>query len=195
MPDENKNIDKEVFEKKLTAPAENQDNSLDFLTSVQKPEQAPINLESPLETAPQAEFGKKLPETLTTVEKKEEKGFLEETIKGLTDKLRRTKKKPTVVPQIRDQVTIQIEKMMEDGLEEAFKELTPIEQQQFKIKGEETAWEIRQLLKQTHIQVKKIFRLILQWLKMLPGINHFFLEQEAKIKTDKIIALKYFDKQ
>ena len=25
---------------------------------------------------------------------------------------------------------------------------------------------------------------------MLPGINHFFLEQEAKIKTDRVIALK-----
>jgi hypothetical protein len=30
----------------------------------------------------------------------------------------------------------------------------------------------------------------LQWLKLLPGVNRFFLEQEAKIKTDRIIHLK-----
>jgi len=30
----------------------------------------------------------------------------------------------------------------------------------------------------------------LDWLKILPGVNKFFLEQEAKIKTDKILALK-----
>ncbi len=73
---------------------------------------------------------------------------------------------------------------------DAFRELTPIQKQKFKIKGEETAWEIRKLLKATHVKIKKIFRLILEWLKMLPGVNRFFLEQEAKIKTDKIITLK-----
>ena len=38
-------------------------------------------------------------------------------------------------------------------------------------------------------KAKKIFQLILEWLKLLPGINRFFLEQEAKIKTDRIIHL------
>ena len=121
---------------------------------------------------------------------KEEGGFLDETVSSLKKRLRSAKRKPIVIPQVRDAITVRIEKIMEDGLADAYRELTPIQQQEFKIKGEETAFKIRDLLKSAHLQVKKIFRLILEWLKMLPGINRFFLEQEAKIKTDKIIALK-----
>lgn len=115
---------------------------------------------------------------------------LAESIKSLSSRLRLTKKKPTVIPQVRDELTIKIENLMEEGLKDAFVELSTIQKQQFKIKGEQTAFEIRNLLKATHIKVKKIFQLILEWLKILPGINRFFLEQEAKIKADKIIALK-----
>ena len=96
---------------------------------------------------------------------------------------------------MRDDLSVKIENIMEDGLAEAFKELPPIERQEFKIKGEETAKKIRDLLKSTHVKVKKIFRLLLDWLRMLPGINRFFLEQEAKIKADKIIALKNHQKR
>lgn len=90
----------------------------------------------------------------------------------------------------RDEITVKVEKILEEGLNDSFQRLSPIAKQEFKIKGEQTASQIRELLKSTHVKVKKIFRLILDWLRMLPGINRFFLEQEAKIKTDKIIALK-----
>lgn len=134
----------------------------------------------------QFEIQKKEPVQLET--KKE--GFLEETISGLKNKLRSTKKKPTIIPTVRDALTVEVEKVMEEGLKDAFKELTPIQRQEFKIKGEQTATQIRDLLRATHVKVKKIIRLIVEWLKMLPGINRFFLEQEAKIKADKIMALK-----
>jgi len=120
----------------------------------------------------------------------EDEGFLDETIENLKQKLRGSKKKPNKIPQVKDDITVKIEKIMEQDLGDAFSELTPLQQQEFKIKGEETAWEVRKLLKSAHIKLKTIFKLILDWLKMLPGINRFFLEQEAKIKTDKIIALK-----
>lgn len=123
----------------------------------------------------------------------DEKNFLEGAIDGLTKKLKGGKKKPSPIPQIRDEITVQVEKVMEAGLAEAYRELTPVQKQEFKIKGEETALQIRELLRATHIKVKKIFKLIIDWLKMLPGINRFFIEQEAKIKTDKIISLKHFD--
>ena len=45
-------------------------------------------------------------------------------------------------------------------------------------------------MQQTKIQVKKIFILIISWLKIIPGVNKFFLEQEAKIKADRILDLK-----
>lgn len=96
----------------------------------------------------------------------------------------------TFVPLPRDEMAVKVEKIMEEGLRDSFSRLSPVAQQEFKLKGEQTAGKIRELLKSAHVQAKKIFRLILEWLKMLPGINRFFLEQEAKIKTDRIIALK-----
>lgn len=93
-----------------------------------------------------------------------------------------------VVP-VRDPVAQKIEKILEENVGDAYSRLSPIAKQEFKMKGEVTARKIAELLKGTHIQVKKIFHLILEWLKMLPGVNRFFLEQEAKIKTDRIIAL------
>jgi len=99
------------------------------------------------------------------------------------------KRQPPQMP-ARDEITTKIEKILEEGLNDSFQRLSPVAKQEFKIKGEQTANKIRDLLKSTHIQVKKIFRLILDWLRIVPGVNRFFLEQEAKIKTDRIIALK-----
>ena len=115
-----------------------------------------------------------------------------ETTEGLRVRSRQPKKqKMAAIPQVQDTVTRQVEQILEAGLGDAFQALTPIQKQEFKIKGEETARKIRDLLRDAHMKVKKIFRLILQWLKILPGLNRFFLEQEAKIKADKIIALKH----
>lgn len=84
----------------------------------------------------------------------------------------------------------QIESVLEEDLGEIYNNLTPAEQKAFKIKGEETTRTIFQLVYQkTKIKVKKIVKLIRNWLKTVPGINKFFLEQEAKIKADKIVAL------
>lgn len=108
------------------------------------------------------------------------------------------KRKPThVIPSHRDQLTQRIEKILEENVGEAYSRLSPIAKEEFKMKGEVTAQKIRELLQSTHVKIKKIFHLIFDWLKMLPGVNRFFLEQEAKIKTDKIIALhkKAFDSE
>lgn len=88
-----------------------------------------------------------------------------------------------------DPITQKIEKIMEENVGDAYSRLSPLAKQEFKLKGEVTAQKISELLKSTHIKVKKIFKLILEWLKILPGVNRFFLEQEAKIKTDRIIEL------
>ncbi len=100
------------------------------------------------------------------------------------------KPRPAMPIPAKDAVMVKIEKIMEEGLNDSFQRLSPVAKQEFKLKGEQTASQIRELLKSTHVKVKKILRLILNWLRILPGVNHFFLEQEAKIKTDKIIALK-----
>lgn len=103
-------------------------------------------------------------------------------------KLHRPKK--IVIPVKRDELTLSIEKVLEEGLGDSYQRLSPVAKQEFKIKGEEVAVKIRELVAVTHIKAKKIFKLILEWLKLLPGVNRFFLEQEAKIKTDRIIHLK-----
>ena len=115
---------------------------------------------------------------------------VDSSIKSLKRKLRKTKKKQVVMPAIKDEITLRIEKVMEEGIDDAYRELTPIQKQEFKMKGEETAFKIRELMKKTHVKIKDIFRLLYEWLRMLPGVNKFFLEQEAKIKADRIIAIK-----
>ena len=89
-----------------------------------------------------------------------------------------------------------IEQILEEDLGEIYNNLSPQEQKLFKIKGEETARSIFQLVyRKTKVKVKKIIKLIKEWLKTIPGINKFFLEQEAKIKADKIVELIGEDKK
>jgi len=97
--------------------------------------------------------------------------------------------KQVIIPNIKDPVASQIEKIMESGLVDAFKEMTPIQQQEFKIKGEKTAFAIKELLNKSKVNIKKIFLLLFDWLKIIPGISRFYIQQEAKIKADKIVAI------
>lgn len=105
------------------------------------------------------------------------------------------KKNHKPIPQMQDPVVIKIEKILENGLADEFMKLSPVAKQEFKIKGEETAIKIKDLLQDSHIKVKRILLLIIEWLKILPGINKFFLEQEAKIKTDNLVELHKIQKE
>ena len=136
---------------------------------------------------------KETPEKAKTKEISEKEPEKKEEIKKETEKklLFRKPRVPVLpIQRTKDEIEIKVEKIMEEGLKEAFEKMSPIAQQEFKIKGEETAEKISQLLKKTHVKVKKIFALLFDWLKMIPGVNFFFMEQEAKIKADKIMALK-----
>jgi len=109
--------------------------------------------------------------------------------------LKKPKHAPVPTIKLKDEIAVKVEKILEEGLREPYEKMSPIAKQEFKIKGEETAEKISQLLKKTHVKIKKIFSLILEWLKLIPGVNYFFLEQEAKIKTDRIMALKKHKKE
>lgn len=84
----------------------------------------------------------------------------------------------------------QIEKVLESDLAEIYMNLSPDKQREFKIKGEEAARQINALLQKTKVKAKEILDLIKKWLSIIPGVNKFFLEQEAKIKADEIMKLK-----
>jgi len=83
-----------------------------------------------------------------------------------------------------------IDKILADGLGDIFLKMSPTKQKEFQVKGEETTKKIALLLKETKVRVNKIVELIKKWLKLIPGVNKFFLEQETKLKVDKIIKMK-----
>ena len=83
-----------------------------------------------------------------------------------------------------------IDDILEDGLADIYQSLTPDKQQELKQAGEQTVRQIDQLLDHAKSQLTKIIGLIRRFLAIIPGVNRFFLEQEVKIKTDKIMALK-----
>jgi len=104
---------------------------------------------------------------------------------------------PSTAPQkpLKDKELEKIEDVLEEDLEEVYFKMTPEKQAEFQKAGEETASKISVLLKDTHVKVKKILELIRNWLKIIPGINKFFLEQEVKIKADKILDIKESEKE
>lgn len=93
------------------------------------------------------------------------------------------------VAPVKDALAEQIEDVLEEDMTDLFLAMSPADRKTFKEKGEETVLKIRDLLSQATLQTKKIFDLIRSWLSLIPGVNRFFLEQEAKIKTDKIKQL------
>jgi hypothetical protein len=98
---------------------------------------------------------------------------------------------PLAAQQPAETLVKNIEDTMSEGLEDAYKGMDPALQQQFKQTGEETANAISKLLQQSKIQVKKIVTLLLRWLRLIPRVNPYYLEQQAKIKADAIVALKH----
>lgn len=84
----------------------------------------------------------------------------------------------------------QIDAILSEGLDEIFLSLNPAEQKKFIEEGKKTVFKINELLTQTKVKIKKIIEVIKIWLKLIPKVNRHFLEQEAKIKADKIIKLK-----
>lgn len=96
---------------------------------------------------------------------------------------------PSPSPAPKDDVTLRVEKIMEDGLGSYYDRLSPQAKVQFKRKGEETAVEISLMVRSLKVKMHRVLRLLRDWLLTIPGVNKFFLEQEAKIKTDRILEL------
>lgn len=89
----------------------------------------------------------------------------------------------------KDPLTRDIEKILEENLAESFTMMTPEQQNKFKTAGERVTAAIRQIIKSGIVQMKKVLSLISDWLRMIPGVNRFFLEKESKIKAEKILLL------
>jgi len=96
--------------------------------------------------------------------------------------------RPVAQPKIaKDDVVIHVEKIMEEGLGELYAMLPEDAKPVFRKKGEDVAIEVSTMVRSLKFEVAKVLRLIREWLLTIPKVNRFFLEQEAKIKTDKLV--------
>lgn len=93
-------------------------------------------------------------------------------------------------PTTKGKVRVAIEEVLQEDLKDVYAKMPADKKKIFRQKGEETASKIEILVKKTKINAAKILDLIKRWLGVIPGVNKFFLEQEAKIKADKILQLK-----
>jgi hypothetical protein len=144
-----------------------------------KQESEPVSVEVDKESIPSPENSLEKP-----VEKKEEKKIIAEIEKegGLA-----AQSSTASVLKRREE---EIDKILSEGLNDIFLKMSPQKQKEFQEKGEETVKKISILLGETKVKVSKIIDLIKKWLKLIPGVNKFFLEQETKLKVDKIMKIK-----
>ena len=82
-----------------------------------------------------------------------------------------------------------VESLLAEDLDEMYAGLPREQQRAFKLKGEEVAGKITRVISGARAHARDILKWIREWLRMIPGVNKYFLEQESKIKTDKIVAL------
>lgn len=92
-------------------------------------------------------------------------------------------------PHTKSERLVEIEKVMSDGLESIYASLDAPTQQKVRAEGEDAARGIEKIIEAGTYAAGKILSIIRKWIKHIPGVNQFFLEQESKIKTDKILAI------
>lgn len=89
-----------------------------------------------------------------------------------------------------DEVAEDVQKILEDGLEEAVVAMSADAKERFFQKGKEIGALVAEMVRTYKVEVKRVLRMLKEWLTTIPGVNRFFLEQEAKIKTDRILELE-----
>ncbi len=145
-------------------------------SAIEKKIDLPLSLETLANVPEQAEVGAEKSET--NIEK-EGAGGLESASGSIIQ--------TGIASQKQKEQEKEIEKVLEADLEEAFLKMSSEKRLEFELKGVETAQEINTLFEQGKATAKKVIDLIKKWLALIPGVNKFFLEQEAKIKADEII--------
>ncbi|MFA6306859.1 MAG: hypothetical protein WCV70_02615 [Patescibacteria group bacterium] len=141
--------------------------------------------------------GDKLKQSLERIGSEEKINNLEQSRQTVASEIAQAENRPAAViapatgiiaPAARRQK--QVENILVSGLADIYLSLTPAKRQEFKKAGEETARKINQLLSKAKVNIGDIIKLIKKWLMLIPGVNKYFLEQEAKIKADEIMKMK-----
>ena len=88
-----------------------------------------------------------------------------------------------------DPILNEVEEALSDGLQDIYKNLPDDKKMEFKQAGEAAARGITVLIRSAKFKISQILELILAWLKIIPGVNKFFLKQEAKIRADRVLEI------
>lgn len=84
---------------------------------------------------------------------------------------------------------MEIERKLEDGLWEAYKSMDPGLRARFKAEGERIAAVAREGIRSGKLAAQTLLEMIVNWLRMIPRVNGWFLVQDAKLKTDALIRM------
>jgi hypothetical protein len=107
--------------------------------------------------------------------------------KNDADILRREVKEEPLSAAPVDPIVVELESILAGDLTDLYLNLPADVKPVFKARGEEIAMAVNEMIITGKIRTKKILEMVRAWLRLVPGINRFFLDQEAKIKTDAII--------
>lgn len=95
----------------------------------------------------------------------------------------------------KDAALVGVEGVLEEGLADVYKKMNPHQQARFRKEGDRAAGTLAEMVRRAKVRAREALDLITRWLRLIPGVNAFYLAQEAKLKTDKIIALAEEEKK
>ena len=87
----------------------------------------------------------------------------------------------------KDKVLTDLEGILAERLAEIYNQLPENKRAEFKAKGEEVSTKIRTMIVTAKVKAHQILKMIAGWLGIIPNVNVYFLQQEAKIKLDKVL--------
>ena len=93
------------------------------------------------------------------------------------------------LPFPKEPLLMEIESVLEEDLQEVYAGLPEALKPKFKAQGEETARAIHIMIASAKVKARRVLKFIREWLKLIPGVNRFFLEQETAIKAQKILTM------
>jgi len=156
------------------------------------PEQPSNPVEAPAQKPEQDEYNlaeQQAEQQMELADKKE--SFLEDAPTTTVQVAPQTGQAPVVEAGAgqKDEVTIEVEKILEAGLGDYVPDMPEEARQRFLKKGGEVAAQLSVMVRTLNIHVSLVVKLLKEWLLTIPGVNKYFIEQEAKIKADQIIDL------
>ena len=84
----------------------------------------------------------------------------------------------------------EIQHILSEDIADIYRQLPPERKTLVAQEGRVATSRIMDLLHETTVRLKELVKVLRAWLQKIPGLNRFFVEQEARIKARKILTLK-----